>query len=248
MKVFKTLVIDDERLAREELKSILKDFTEIEVVGEAQNGDEAIDLIAKTEPDLIFLDVNMPGMTGFELLKKLEVIPNVIFVTAYDEYAIKAFDVNALDYLLKPIDESRLVEALNKLKQKTESEFESEVEQKTNRGVRLLGKEDRVFIKDGEKCFFVTLADVRMLESDGNYVKVHFGKNRPLILRSLNSFEEKLNPECFFRANRKFIVNLEWITGVENWFNGGLQIELSTGEKIEVSRRQTIRFKELFSF
>lgn len=248
MKVYRTLIIDDERLAREELKSVLKDYNEIEVIGEAQNGDEAIGLISELEPDLIFLDVNMPGMTGFELLKKLEFIPNVIFVTAYDEYAIKAFEVNALDYLLKPIDEARLVEALNKLKQKTESEFESEVQQKTNREVRLLGKEDRVFIKDGEKCYFVKLSDVRMLESDGNYVKVHFGKNRPLILRSLNSFEEKLNPECFFRANRKFIVNLEWITGVENWFNGGLQIELSTGEKIEVSRRQTIRFKELFSF
>ncbi len=248
MKTFKTLVIDDERLAREEMKSILKEFSEIEVIGEAQNGDEALELIKSTEPDLLFLDVNMPGMTGFELLKKLDTIPNVIFVTAYDEYAIKAFEVNALDYLLKPIDIDRLNEAIGKLKQKSESEFESDIDQKTDRNSRLLTKEDRVFIKDGEKCYFVQLSEVRMLESDGNYVKVHFGKNRPLILRSLNSFEEKLDPECFFRANRKFIVNLDWISGVENWFNGGLQIELNTGEKIEVSRRQTIRFKELFSF
>lgn len=248
MKTFKTLVIDDERLAREEMKSILKEFSEIEVIGEAQNGDEALELIKSAEPDLLFLDVNMPGMTGFELLKKLDTIPNVIFVTAYDEYAIKAFEVNALDYLLKPIDIDRLNEAIGKLKQKSESEFESDIDQKTDRNSRLLTKEDRVFIKDGEKCYFVQLSEVRMLESDGNYVKVHFGKNRPLILRSLNSFEEKLDPECFFRANRKFIVNLDWISGVENWFNGGLQIELNTGEKIEVSRRQTIRFKELFSF
>ncbi|TNE98873.1 MAG: response regulator transcription factor [Bacteroidetes bacterium] len=248
MKTFKTLVIDDERLAREEMKSILKEFSEIEVIGEAQNGDEALELIKSTEPDLLFLDVNMPGMTGFELLKKLDTIPNVIFVTAYDEYAIKAFEVNALDYLLKPIDIDRLNEAIGKLKQKSESEFESDIDQKTDRNSRLLTKEDRVFIKDGEKCYFVQLSEVRMLESDGNYVKVHFGKNRPLILRSLNSFEEKLDPECFFRANRKFIVNLDWISGVENWFNGGLQLELNTGEKIEVSRRQTIRFKELFSF
>ncbi|TNE74719.1 MAG: response regulator transcription factor [Bacteroidetes bacterium] len=248
MKTFKTLVIDDERLAREEMKSILKEFSEIEVIGEAQNGDEALELIKSTEPDLLFLDVNMPGMTGFELLKKLDTIPNVIFVTAYDEYAIKAFEVNALDYLLKPIDIDRLNEAIGKLKQKSESEFESDIDQKTDRNSRLLTKDDRVFIKDGEKCYFVQLSEVRMLESDGNYVKVHFGKNRPLILRSLNSFEEKLDPECFFRANRKFIVNLDWISGVENWFNGGLQLELNTGEKIEVSRRQTIRFKELFSF
>ena len=248
MKVFKTLIVDDERLAREEMKSILKDFLEIEVIDEAQNGEEAFTKIQELQPDLVFLDINMPGMNGFELLKKLEIIPHVIFVTAYDEYALKAFEVNALDYLLKPLDVDRLNEAIGKLKTKVESEFESEINQKSDRAARLLGRNDRVFIKDGEKCFFVQLSDVRMLESDGNYVKVHFGKNRPLILRSLNSFEEKLDPECFFRANRKFIVNIDWITGVENWFNGGLQIELNTGEKIEVSRRQTIRFKELFSF
>lgn len=248
MKVFKTLIVDDERLAREEMKSILKDFLQIEVIDEAQNGEEAFTKIQEIQPDLVFLDINMPGMNGFELLKKLEIIPHVIFVTAYDEYALKAFEVNALDYLLKPLDVDRLNEAIGKLKTKVESEFESEINQKSDRAARLLGRNDRVFIKDGEKCFFVQLSDVRMLESDGNYVKVHFGKNRPLILRSLNSFEEKLDPECFFRANRKFIVNIDWITGVENWFNGGLQIELNTGEKIEVSRRQTIRFKELFSF
>ena len=247
MKVFKTLIVDDERLAREEMKNVLKDFVEIEVIGEAQNGEEALRLIDELNPDLIFLDINMPGMNGFELLKSLDFIPNVIFVTAYDEYAIKAFEVNALDYLLKPIDPDRLAEAISKLKKKSDNEFESELSLKTDRQSRLLSKHDQVFIKDGEKCFFVKLADVRMLESDGNYVKVHFEKNRPLILRSLNSFEERLDPENFFRANRKFIVNIEWIQSVENWFNGGLQLELTTGEKIEVSRRQTIRFKELFS-
>lgn len=247
MKAFKTLMVDDERLAREEMKNVLKDFVEIEVIGEAQNGEEALRLIDELNPDLIFLDINMPGMNGFELLKSLDFIPNVIFVTAYDEYAIKAFEVSALDYLLKPIDPDRLAEAIAKLKKKIDNEFESELSLKTDRQSRLLGREDQVFIKDGEKCFFVKLADVRMLESDGNYVKVHFDKNRPLILRSLNSFEERLDPENFFRANRKFIVNIEWIQSVENWFNGGLQLELTTGEKIEVSRRQTIRFKELFS-
>jgi two-component system LytT family response regulator len=190
----------------------------------------------------------MPGLNGFEMLKKLDNIPYVIFVTAYDEYAIKAFEVNALDYVLKPIDIERLNESINKLRLKIESEYESELPLRVSRENKVLGKKDKVFIKDGEKCFFVQLSDVRMLESDGNYVKVHFGKSRPLILRSLNSFEEKLDPESFFRANRKFIVNLDWIASVENWFNGGLQLELTTGEKVEVSRRQTIRFKELFSF
>lgn len=248
MKQYRTLIIDDERLAREELKSILSEYTEVEVIDEAQNGDEGIEKIGKLHPDLIFLDVSMPGMTGFDMLKKLEEIPYVIFVTAYDEYAIKAFEVNALDYLLKPIDNNRLNEAMDKLRQKEDQEFESSSENKLERKDRRLTISDRVFIKDGEKCYFVQLADVRMLESDGNYVKVYFNNSRPLILRSLNSFEDRLDPEHFFRANRKFIINLNWVDKVENWFNGGLQVELRSGDKVEISRRQAIRFKEMLSF
>lgn len=247
MKEFKTIIIDDERLAREELKSVLKDFVEINIIDEAQNGDEGIEKINRLKPDLIFVDVSMPGMTGFEMLKKLDEIPYVIFVTAYDEYALKAFEVNALDYLLKPVDIDRLTEAIEKLKQKEDSDFESSRSVKTIRGDRMLSLNDRVFIKDGEKCYFVKLEDVRMLESDGNYVKVFFGTNRPLILRSLNSFEDRLDPAHFFRANRKFIINLEWVEHIENWFNGGLQVELKGGDKIEISRRQAIRFKEMLS-
>lgn len=248
MKVFKTLVIDDERLAREELKSILKEYNEIEVIGEAQNGEEGIEKIKELSPDLIFLDVSMPGMTGFEMLKQLDEIPHVIFVTAYDEYALKAFEVNALDYILKPVEPKRMEEALAKLNSKEESEFESSAMLPEDRKNRIMREEDHVFIKDNEKCFFVKLGDIRMLESDGNYVKVYFGNSRPLILRSLNSFEGRLDPEVFFRANRKFIVNLNYVVRVENWFNGGLQFELSTGDKIEVSRRQAIRFKDYFAF
>ena len=245
MKTYKTIVIDDERLAREELKSILTTFPQVEVIGEARNGEEGIEVISDLEPDLIFLDVSMPGMTGFEMLKKLDHIPRVIFVTAYDEYALKAFEVNALDYILKPLDPKRLSETLEKLKDSDENEFESkEPIEDIN---RKLTAEDRVFIKDGEKCYFVKLSEVRMFESDGNYVKVYFDKSRPLILRSLNSFEERLDSTTFFRANRKFIINLEWIVAIENWFNGGLQVELRTGDKVEVSRRQAIRFREMFS-
>lgn len=252
MKEFKSVVIDDERLAREELKSVLSEFPEISVVGEAQNGEEGIELIKKTDPDLVFLDVNMPELSGFEMLKKLENIPHVIFITAYDEYALKAFEVNALDYILKPIDPERLSEAIDKLKEREESEFESAAEIRASRKERMLTSTDKVFIKDGEKCFFVELSKVRMLESDGNYVKVYFGKNRPLILRSLNSFESRLDPEHFFRANRKFIINLDWIDSVENWFNGGLRVELKheiegKKETVDISRRQAIRFRELLS-
>lgn len=247
MKEFRTIIIDDERLAREELKSVLKDFNEINVIDEAQNGDEGIEKIKKHQPDLIFLDVNMPGLTGFEMLKKLDEIPHVIFVTAYDEYAIKAFEVNALDYLLKPVDVDRLNEAIDKLKSTDDNEFESSLTSRIDRKNRPLTVEDKVFIKDGEKCYFVELSEVRMLESDGNYVKVYFGNSRPLILRSLNSFEERLDQAHFFRANRKFIINLNWIEKIENWFNGGLQVQLKGGDKIEISRRQAIRFKDMLS-
>ena len=246
MKTIKTLIIDDERLAREELKSLLLPHDEIEIIGEAKNGEEGIKLIHELKPDLIFLDISMPGMTGFEMLKQLDEIPKVIFVTAYDEFALKAFEVNALDYVLKPVEPVRLQEAIQKLNQK-EDDFSSKLDGQISRKDRQLNLKDRVFIKDGEKTWFIELSKIRMLESDGNYVKVYFDTSRPLILRSLNSFEERLDPEFFFRANRKFIINLSWISSIENWFNGGLMVELKEGEKVEISRRQAIRFKELMS-
>jgi len=246
MKTLRTLIIDDERLAREELKSLLKQYDEIDIIGEAKNGEEGILLIKDVKPDLIFLDISMPGMTGFEMLKHLEEIPKVIFVTAYDEFALKAFEINALDYILKPVDPIRLKESVKKINQK-EEDFISKLEGQTSRKDRQLTLSDSVFIKDGEKTWFIELNRIRMLESDGNYVKVYFDGYRPLLLRSLNSFEERLDPEYFFRANRKFIINLKWISTIENWFNGGLMVELKDGEKVEISRRQAIRFKELMS-
>ncbi len=246
MKSFKTLIIEDERLAREELKLLLKDYLEIEIIGEAKNGEEGLQKIKEEKPDLLFLDVSMPGMTGFEMLKHLEEIPRVIFITAYDEYAMKAFEVNALDYILKPVDPDRLKEAIAKLTA-PEDDFISNQAESLSRKNRQLTLNDRVFIKDGEKCWFIELSKVRMLESEGNYVKVYFDNFKPLILRSLNSFEDRLDPEYFFRANRKFIINLNWVSNIENWFNGGLQVELRDGEKVEISRRQAIRFKELLS-
>ena len=246
MKTLRTLIIDDERLAREELKSLLKQYDEIDIIGEAKNGEEAILMIKDLKPELIFLDISMPGMTGFEMLKQLEEIPKVIFVTAYDEFALKAFEINALDYILKPVDPNRLQESVKKINQK-EEDFISKLEGQTSRKDRQLTLSDSVFIKDGEKTWFIELNRIRMLESDGNYVKVYFDGYRPLLLRSLNSFEERLDSEFFFRANRKFIINLKWISSIENWFNGGLMVELKEGEKVEISRRQAIRFKEIMS-
>lgn len=238
--MFRAILIDDERLARSELKRLLKDFPEIEIIGEAGNAEEAVQEIETLNPDLIFLDIQMPGKSGFEMLTQLEKVPQVIFVTAFDEYAIKAFDINALDYLMKPVEPSRLAEAINKLKQREEESTE-------NYSNRPLSEHDQVFVKDGERCWFVKLSDVRLFESVGNYAKVYFGPNKPLILKSLNALEERLDEKVFFRANRKHIINLRMIDKIEPYFNGGLLVDLHGGEKIEVSRRQAVKFKEMMS-
>ena len=240
-----TIVIDDERLARNELKKLLSDYPEVEVIGEAGNVDEAVKLIEELGPDLIFLDIQMPAKTGFDLLAELEVVPSVIFTTAHDEYALKAFEVNALDYLLKPIDPKRLSDAIQKVVLVEEREEIASENRGDSRS--FLSDNDQVFVKDGEKCWFVKLSEIRLFESVGNYARVFFGTNKPLILKSLNSLEERLDPKTFFRANRKHIVNLRMIEKVEPFFNGGLLLEIKGGEKIEVSRRQAVRFKETMS-
>jgi two-component system LytT family response regulator len=176
-------------------------------------------------------------------LSEVEKAPRVIFTTAYDEYAIKAFEVNALDYLLKPIEPKRLGEALNKLQ--AEMMKDNPALAANNRGP--LTELDQVFVKDGERCWFVKLGEIRLFESVGNYAKVYFGTHKPLILKSLNALEERLDDRMFFRANRKHIINLRWIEKIEPYFNGGLLVDLKGGEKVEVSRRQTVKFKEMMS-
>ncbi len=239
------VIVDDERLARNELKKMLVDYPEIEVVGEAANVDEARKIIEELNPELIFLDIQMPVKTGFVLLEELERVPIVVFTTAHDEYALKAFEVNALDYLLKPIDPKRLSDAIQKLMFQDDRDLLVNEGRSENRN--FLSDLDQVFVKDGEKCWFVKLAEIRLFESVGNYARVFFGSNKPLILKSLNSLEERLDPKTFFRANRKHIVNLRMIEKVEPFFNGGLLLEIKGGEKIEVSRRQAVRFKEMMS-
>jgi two-component system LytT family response regulator len=226
----KALVIDDERLARLELRRLLGAHPEVEIVGEARGGEEALALIPKLGPDVIFLDIQMPGMSGFDLLERLEDLPQVIFTTAYDEYALKAFEVNALDYLLKPVAPARLAAALARVRPRTEP-------------ARL----EQVFVRDGDRCWIVRLPDIFLLESEGNYTRVHFASERPLIRRSLNALEDQLDPAMFFRAGRKEIVNLKWIQKVDISVAGGLVVTLRGGRTIEMSRRQSTKLREILS-
>jgi two-component system, LytTR family, response regulator len=226
----KALLIDDERLARVELRRLLAAHPDIEIAGEARNAEEGRDLIHKVAPDLLFLDIQMPGETGFDLLESLEELPQVIFTTAYDEYAIRAFEVNALDYLMKPIAPARLASALAKLRPRTQR-----------------AKLQQVFVREGDRCWIVRLPEIFLLESEGNYTRLYFGSDRPLIHRSLNALEEQLDPEMFFRAGRRHIVNLKWIEKVDIAVGGGLVVTLRGGRTVEMSRRQSDRLRGILS-
>jgi two-component system LytT family response regulator len=235
-----TIIVDDERLAREGLKNMLKEFPEIQIVAEASNVDEALEMIDKLKPQLLFLDINMPEKTGFDLLEELIETPVVIFTTAYNEFAIKAFEINAIDYLLKPIGNDRLREAVQKAKKQIE-----EIKVQSQRAE--LQPDERVFIRDGDRCWFIKLEEIRMIESAGNYAKIHFDRYQPLIHRTLNSLDERLSHQLFFRANRQQIINLNYIEKIEPFFNSGFLMFLKDGTKVEVSRRQAVKFKELMS-
>ncbi len=237
----RAVIADDERLARQELKSMLATYPGIEIVGECADAKSAIETINSVKPDVVFLDIQMPGKNGFEVLEEVTFVPEVIFVTAHDEFALKAFDVNALDYLLKPVQGARLSDAIKKVGDRIREQ--QNVTEKAN----VLGEGDQVFVKDGEKCWFVKLGDVRLFESEGNYVRLFFGTQRPLILRSLNYLDERLNQKTFFRASRKHIINLQWVDNIESWFNGGLLVKLKGGESVEISRRQAVKLKEMMS-
>lgn len=240
----RTIIADDERLARNELKRLLDQYPFIEIVAEAENGEDALQKINHFRPELVFLDIQMPGKNGFEVLQHLDdgVNPEVIFTTAFDEFALKAFDFDAVDYLLKPIEPSRLEQALKKLE-----EDRAETERHADEQLRIFGEQDQVFVKDGNKYWLIKLNSVRLFESIGNYVRIYFDQHKPLLLRSLNALEERLDPHIFFRANRKHIINLRMIDSIEPYFSGGILVKLSGGEKVEVSRRQAVRFKELLS-
>ncbi len=238
----KVLLIDDERLARNELRRLLAAHADIEIVGEAVDVEDALAKAAALKPELIFLDVQMPGADGFSLLERLEPpLPAVIFTTAYDEFAVKAFEFNALDYLLKPVDPNRLVAALEKLRTR-------EVASPAEGGpAPRLALEDKVFVREGDRCWFVPVKNIRLLESEGNYTRLHFDDQKPQLFRSLTAMEERLDPRNFFRANRKQVINLTWVEGIEPWFSGGLLVKLKGGPKVELSRRQAQDFRERMS-
>ncbi len=237
----KALVIDDERLARNELRRLLAAFPEIKIVGEASQTKQAREQMAALKPDLLFLDVQMPGETGMEFLESLEPpAPHVIFTTAYDEFAVKAFELNALDYLLKPVDPARLAAALDRLPGRKGSSHPKAPAGRLEAG-------ERVFLREGERCWFVEIGQIRLLESEGNYTRVHFGDVQPQLFRSLNAMEERLDPKFFFRANRRQIINISWIDRIEPWFSGGLLVQLKGGAKVELSRRQAQEFRERMS-
>ena len=241
MQKISAVIVEDSRLARQELKELLKEHPEIEIVGEAVNVDDAITLISKTNPALLFLDINMPEKDGFELLEALDKVPTVIFTTAYDQYAIKSFEYNAFDYLLKPINKDRFAKTIQKLLPL--------LEEKNNIiSSPILNENSQIFIKDGELCWMVSLKDISLFEIVGNYTRVYFKDKKPLIYKSLNQIEAKLPEHHFFRINRQQIVNLKSIRVVKPWFNGKLKITLINGIDAEVSRRQSQKIKQSLEF
>jgi len=235
----KAIIIDDERLARQELKNLLSVHKDVEIIAECADAIQAKEKIAELKPDVIFCDIQMPGKSGLQLAEEISGAVDIVFITAHDEHAIKAFELNAFDYLLKPVQPQRLAETIKKLSiRETSSKSENNSP---------LSRKDMVFIKDGEKCWFVKLDDIRLFESEGNYVRVYFDTFKPLILRSLNSLETRLNEKEFFRASRKHIINLNYISSVEQWFNSGLNVKLKDGREIEISRRQAVKLKDMMS-
>ena len=235
MKTFKTVIIDDERLAREEVKRALKGYPEFEVIGEASHVDEAKILIEELKPDILFLDIHMPGKSGFDLLEELTTVPEVVFTTAYDQYAVKAFELNALDYLVKPLRDERFSKTIEKVK--------IELSKKEEIKADVLPMHRKIFIKDGEKCYFIPLTEIHFIESLENYARLYFGDQKAMIKRSLNLLEEKLDATVFFRINRSQIINTHYIKEIHPHFNNTLQITLTTGETAAVSSRQSVKFK-----
>lgn len=245
----RTILIDDEDLSRQEMRHLLSAYPEIRILDEATNAVDALMKIRKHRPDLIFLDINMPGKSGFDLLAELDESPRVVFVTAYDEFAVRAFETNALDYLLKPVRPERLDKTLDAIRGTMTAVMAPDMGHSdiaTGRHTPLR-QDSQVFIRDGEKCYFVRLSDIFLFESEDNYVRVHFGTQKPLHRKSLNLLEEKLPPELFFRANRQQIFNLSYITGIEPFFNGSLRVTLQGGIRVEISVRRAGDFKERLS-
>lgn len=238
----RVLIADDERLARAELRRLLAAFPDVEIVGEATHVDETCRQVEALSPDLLLLDIQMPGGTGFDVLERLEEPPDVVFTTAYDAHAVRAFEVNALDFLLKPIEPERLATALERVRERGRKAAVQPTHGQAP-GVPL----ERVFVKDGERCWLVQLAQVPLITSDGNYARLTLDGHEPLLLRSLTYLEERLDPARFFRASRQHLINLDFIESLEPGPSGTLVARLRGGREVEMSRRQSQRFRERLS-
>ena len=235
----RAIIVDDEPLARREMGRLLAEFAWIDIVGEAANVGAAALLIERLLPELLFLDIQMPGGTGFDLLERLEHLPRVIFTTAYDKHAVRAFEVNALDYLLKPIEPERLAAAVVR----AQAAAASTPAAAATSGAIL----ERLFLRDGDRCWFVPLREVKLFTAEGNYVRLSWDKIHPLLGRPLSSLEPRLDSKRFFRANRQQIINLEYIESVDLGVNGRLHVQLRGGPEVQVSRRQARLFRLLAS-
>jgi two-component system LytT family response regulator len=235
----RAIIVDDEPLARREMGRLLAEFAWIDIVGEAANVGAAALLIERMLPELLFLDIQMPGGTGFDLLERLEHLPRVIFTTAYDKHAVRAFEVNALDYLLKPIEPERLAAAVVRAQAAAASTPAAAAT-----GDAIL---ERLFLRDGDRCWFVPLREVKLFTAEGNYVRLSWDKIHPLLGRPLSSLEPRLDSKRFFRANRQQIINLEYIESVDLGVNGRLHVQLRGGPEVQISRRQARVFRLLAS-
>jgi len=240
----KALLIDDEPLARAEMRRLLLAHPDIEIVGEAADADEARIAIKRTDPDLLFLDIQMPEETGFDLLASLsDRVPPVIFSTAFDQHAVRAFEFGALDYLVKPVEPERLALALDRVRNQ-QPVAESADASVPAQPPPQLAPEEKVFVRHDDRCWFVPLSTIRGFESDGNSVKLWLADATPSLHRSLAQIEERLPAEMFFRANRTQIVNLKSVERVEPWFSGTLKATITGGRTVELSRRQSQLFRD----
>jgi len=246
----RVLVADDEPLARDRIRNLLAREDWLEIVAECPNGPEAIASIDKLQPDLVFLDVQMPGATGFEVIESVgpSRMPLVVFVTAFDQYALRAFDVHALDYLLKPFDKDRFHQALLRARQQLERRTNGDLERRLLELVQDLKPSshrlERFVIKSGGRVFFVRAEEIDWIEAAGNYVKLHVGADAHLFRETMNALESQLDPGTFFRIHRSHIVNIERIKELQPWFNGEYVVFLSDGTRLTLSRGYREKLQE----
>ncbi len=228
MSKITVFIVDDERIAREELRHLLNNYKRFEIVGEAENADKAKILIDQLKPELLFLDIQMPEKSGFDLLEALDFVPVVIFITAFDSYAIKAFEVGAMNYLMKPIREERFEKAMLQIEDRLGKE-----------------KENEFFIRNRNEGYFVKWSSVHLIESLDNYARVYFDDKNGFLKTSLNLLLERLDQLMFFRVNRSQLINLNFIESMAHQPNGKVKLRLTNGLDVELSNRQSLKFKQM---